>query len=144
MSSTSEVSEISDTSISYLSDTSTSYTSDTSISDYTNSINFKTTDITCECSITNKFIDNIINNYKNLGSKPLVSLLSVNKYPTGELSVMIMYSYLNSHILYEKFVISIKSNNNYVITYYSDYDVKPSYINDLSDIVFKLFTKYYL
>ena len=124
---------------------STSDISDNPIlDDYTNSINFKTTDITCECSITNKFIDSIINNYKNLGSDPLVSLLSVNKYPTGELSIMIMYSYLNSHILYEKFVISIKSNNNYVITYYNDYNVKPSYINDLSDIVFKLFTKYYL
>jgi hypothetical protein len=103
----------------------------------------------------NDYIDSIICNYHDLGSNPCISILSDKKYETGRL-LYIMYSskcmkkcILNkkhfkncqcNNILYEKFFI----NNNLKINYYNDKNNIPIYINDMYDIIYRLYNKFYL
>jgi len=105
--------------------------------------------------IINNYIDSIICNYQNLGINPCVSILSDKKYESGRL-MYIMYSsnYMkkciinNKHdkdcqcnnILYEKFFI----DQNLKVSYYNDKNNIPIYINDLCNIIYKLYPKFYL
>jgi len=108
-----------------------------------------------DTEIMNNYIDSIICNYQDLGVNPCVSILSDKKYETGRL-MYIMYSsnYMKkciinkkhskdcqcSNILYEKFYI----DQNSKISYYSKNNNIPIYVNDLYDIINKLYPKFYL
>jgi hypothetical protein len=105
--------------------------------------------------IFNNYIDSIICNYQDLGINPCVSILSDKIHENGRL-MFIMYSskcmkkcMINkkhykkcqcNNILYEKFFI----NHDLKINYYTDNNNFPIYINDLSDIISKLYQKFYL
>lgn len=105
--------------------------------------------------IINNYIDSIVCNYQDLGINPCVSILSDKKYETGRL-MYIMYSskcmkkcIINkkhgkdcqcNNILYEKFYI----DQNLKINYYSNNNNIPIYVNDLCDIIYKLYPKFYL
>jgi hypothetical protein len=103
----------------------------------------------------NNYIDSIICNYHDLGINPCVSILSDKKYESGRL-IYIMYSskcmkkcIINkkhrkdcqcNNILYEKFYI----DQNLKISYYNNKNDFPIYINDLYDIINKLYPIFYL
>lgn len=104
--------------------------------------------------IINNYIDSIICNYQDLGINPCVSILSDKKYESGRL-MYIMYSskYMKkciinkkhgkdcqcSNILYEKFYI----DQNLKISYYNDKNNIPIYVNDLCDIINKIYPVFY-
>ena len=100
------------------------------------------------------YIDSIVDNYKNLGIKPSVSIISSHKDSTNTIYVYVMYGsimdkcYIDnkikhvkncscSNIIYEKFSV----NRQYQVMYYNN--IKYSYIDDLSDIVLKVVKHYH-
>jgi hypothetical protein len=99
------------------------------------------------------YIDSIVDNYKNLGIKPSVSIISSHKDSTDTIYVYVMYGSLTdkcykdnkikhvkncrcSNIIYEKFSV----NSQYQVMYYNN--IKYSYTDDLSDIVLKVVKHY--
>jgi hypothetical protein len=106
--------------------------------------------------IINNYIDSIISNYQDLGINPCVSILSDKKYKSGRL-IYIMYSskcmkkcIINkkhdidcqcNNILYEKFYIDQNLNISYLDNKNNNI---PIYINDLCDIINKLYPIFYL
>ena len=99
------------------------------------------------------YIDSIIDNYKNLGIKPSVSIISAYKDYDNNIYVYVMYSsiiekcFINNkikHILncncanikYEKFCV----NKELQVIYIND--ITYSYVNDLASIVLNV-VKYY-
>jgi hypothetical protein len=105
----------------------------------------------------NRYIDSIIDNYKNLGEDPCISILSDNIYKNGR-KIVIMYSsrYLKkcinntkhfldckcNHILYESFYVS--NNLELIYNYNDDNRSIPIYIYDLSNLIIEVYKKFYL
>ena len=105
---------------------------------------------------TDNYIDSIINNYKNLGNKPFLSILSAHK-DNNQMIFHIMHGsimnecYKNNVIKhidncscllinYEKFSV----NNNLEFTYYNKSRIIPYYINDIACILQEIIRKFYL
>jgi hypothetical protein len=119
-------------------------------------IEYPTSDIVnLELDFPETYIDSIIDNYKNLGVKPFVSILSVSKDLSNNVYVYAMYSslteqcYINnvikhgkyckcSNIKYEKFIITSDLN----ILYFKSYDYEPFYIEDLSNLILDVVKHY--
>jgi hypothetical protein len=102
------------------------------------------------------FIDSIIDNYHNIGNKPCLSVISAYKDSDNNILLNTMYGAIMNKcivnntikhhkyckcnkIYYDKF--NIDKNLN--VTYYTEKNIKPPYIDDMVEIVLEIVKKFY-
>jgi len=102
-----------------------------------------------------QYIDSILNNYKNLGNRPSISIISINRNEDDTILVYLMHSSIINqcykkgkikhvknckcdYINYEKYII-----NNKLEIYHSG-KKNPEYISDIHSILLEIIKEYQL